>query len=115
TEELRVIGDGREVEGPLDEMRRARLRLVCVGQRDRRATAGVVVGPPWVDARPEDVGVRREAGMDVEVAEVRRAQRVGGGAGSPRLGALPGNGRGDRREDEGKVGNAGTPPHVEGE
>ena len=88
TEELRVVGDRREIEGPVDAGTARRL-LIVVGKRERLA-ARERIGVARPDLRPVDVGVGREAGVHVQVAEERTAQQVEAGAGLAALGALPG-------------------------
>src|SRR5262249_19846170 len=73
-EELRVIRDRGEVERATDPAAPG-LLLVVVRERDRGAACeGVGVGR--ADPRAEDVRVRGQAGVDVQVAEVRVTKRV---------------------------------------
>ena len=78
-----------------------------VGDRDRPA-AREVVGVARSDARAEDVGVGREAGVHVQVAEERLPQRRDGGARLARLCTLPRRCRG-RREGFSENGEQDEP------
>ena len=109
-EELRMIGHRGEVERAV-EMGAPRLRLVVVGEHDRGA-AGEGVGVGRADARPEDVGVGREVGVDVEVPEVRSPQRVEARARLAGFGPLPRRGRGaDGGADQERDADDGGSPH----
>src|SRR5439155_9557732 len=70
-----------------------RLQLVVVGEWDGRAS-GERVSVARPHARPEDVGVGGEAGVDVEVAEVGGTEETEARAGLTRLRPLPGGRRG---------------------
>src|SRR5262249_3099400 len=112
SEELGVVGVRGEVERAVDP-RAPRLQLVVVAQRDGGAP-GEGVRVTRGDARAEDVGVGGEAGVDVEVAEVRVPVEVEARAGLPRLGALPGwRGRAPTRRGEDHERDQGRPPHAD--
>src|SRR5262249_55204412 len=110
-EELGVIRDGHEVERTVDG-RAAGLLLVRVGDGDRRAAREIVrVARP--DARAEDVGVGREAGVHVEVAEEGLPERRDGGTRVAGLSTMPRRRLGGREgstENEGKQRR--KPPHA---
>ena len=111
-EPLGVVGDGGEVERAVDPAA-PRLQLVVVGERDGGA-GGEAVRVLRADARAEDVGVGREAGVDVEVAEEGLAEEVEARAGLARLGPLPGRRRraparrGEQQHRDGRPAHART-------
>ena len=106
--ELRVVGDGREVEGTIDGMRHARLGFGVVGQPELAPTPREIVRVARSDAGSRDVGVGRVAGVDVQVAEERLTKRIGAIARLAGFGPLPGRrgcvsagGRADHQQKKG--------------
>ncbi len=84
-----MIGHRREVERPL-ELHGARAVAVRVERRQRhRLAAREAVGLGRRGAHVEGVGVERERGVHVQVAEVDVAQRIVRGAGGARLDVGP--------------------------
>ena len=113
-EELRVIGDGGEVERAID-LQHARAVAVGVERRQRdRLAAGEGVGFVGRGAHVEHVGVERVGGVDVQVAEVEVALRVVVGAGRARLDvdrrAAAGDAEGDGEREREEGGDAREQP-----
>ena len=108
-----MIGHGREVERTVDGRRPGRA-LLLVDDRDR-GTAREVVGVPRADPGAEDVGVGREARVDVEVAEEGlperrrlRAGRAGLGPHPRRRGGRRDRGESDDEEDDDASAHGGA-------
>jgi hypothetical protein len=85
-QELGVVGDRREVDGP-PQLRHHHRVAVLVGKLDGLALR-VAIGVPGVVALAGDVGVEGVTGVDVKVAEERLTQRIAVLAVLPGLGAV---------------------------